>query len=97
MYLDRLIHEVRRNLPDGAEWPGDSEELVRLYALLARTVGSETTLENVHDAWSLWQSARDSSHPSLVPFAKLPPELQATDEPFRTAIVRAAAALNPID
>ncbi len=67
----------------------DNEEygsLLRLYALLALTTGSSTTLENVHDAWSAWRSNTVPDHKSLIPFQELSKEVQELDRPYRDAI-----------
>ncbi|QBI56867.1 DUF7701 domain-containing protein [Streptomonospora litoralis] len=68
-------------------------DLARLYALLALVTGAETTAQDVHDAWSIWRTATNPHHSSLVPFRELAPETQELDQPFRDAIVRAAATL----
>lgn len=65
------------------------DELARLYALLALVKGGETTLEDVHDAWSLWANIERPEHASLVPFDDLDPDLQQLNEPYRDAITRA--------
>ena len=92
MYLDPIIDAVRQALPMGAQWPPDAEQLLRLYALLAVTKGRDTTLEDVHNAWSLWQGDRDPDHPALVPFDELPAAVRAEDEPFRAAVRAEAPA-----
>jgi hypothetical protein len=83
-YLDALAHEIGFLAPC-------PEDLLRLYALLALTVGEDVTLENVHDAWSAWRAVSKPDHPSLVPFAELSPEVQALDAPYAEAIRQVAA------
>jgi hypothetical protein len=86
-YLDDLANEI------GLLLPSCPEDLLRLYALLALTVGEYVTLENVHDAWSAWRAVSKPDHPSLVPFAELSPEVQALDAPYAEAIRQVAAGV----
>lgn len=66
-------------------------DLLRLYALLALTSGEDTTLENVHDAWSCWLDATRPAHPALVPFADLPADVQELYRKYMDAIRKVAA------
>lgn len=90
-YLDDIAADVRHALPQGAEPPANSDELFVLYALLVRVRGIETTAKDVHDAWSVWMSAKDPSHESLVPYERLAPAVQAEDDPFVRAIREVAS------
>lgn len=74
-----------------AAMPGEDPDLIRLYTLLALVKGEDTTLEDVHDAWSLWRAQTRPDHPSIVPFAELPEHIQAYDEPYRDGIHAAAS------
>ncbi len=65
--------------------------LLRLYALLVFSKGWETTLEDVHDAWSLWRMESDPGHRSLIPFDQLTPEVQELDRAYMEAIHEVAA------
>ena len=56
--------------------------------------GTETTLENVHDAWSTWRDATRPDHPSLVPFAELAPDVQELDRKYADAIREVAERHN---
>ena len=47
-YIDTLADRLWEKLP------GLPEELINLYVLLVVTKGVNTSLENVHDAWSIW-------------------------------------------
>ena len=67
--------------------------LVELYLLLVFVRQDATSLEDVHDAWSVWTSVRRPGHRSLVPFAELSREVQDLDEPYRAAIVATAERL----
>lgn len=73
--------------------PKLDSRLVALYAQLAVTTGQDTTLENVHDAWSIYTEAKNPSHKSLVKFVELTAETQAKDAPFKDAIVEVASTL----
>jgi hypothetical protein len=68
-------------------------ELITSYALLALVKGDQTTLEDVHDAWSLWRWRARPDHPALLPFERLPAEIQELDQPYLDAIVRVAGLL----
>jgi len=92
-YIDEISGRVRDALPAQARPNDDAEALYRLYALLALTTGTATTLENVHDAWSVWMSTQEPSHESLIPFASLDPATRAEDQPYVDAICQVAHQL----
>lgn len=92
-YIDDIARRVRDALPEENRPDRDALALYRLYALLALTVGASTTLENVHDAWSVWMASQDPSHESLVPFEQLDPTVKDEDRPYVEAIIRVARAL----
>ena len=66
-------------------------DLLRHYALLVLTVGADTALVDVHDAWACWREATRPDHPSLVPFGDLTPEVQELDRKYMDAIRKVAA------
>ena len=72
------------------ECPGLEPELAQLYALLVHTMGPYTSLEDVHDAWSLWRNTTAPEHRSLIPFDELSREVQEMDREYRDAIRRTA-------
>lgn len=85
-YLDELAMQIRlrvtkSNLPD-EEVTG----LFRIYAVLLLAKGKDVTAEDVHNAWVAWMSGRNAEHESLRPFAELPADVAADDEPYLTAI-----------
>lgn len=86
-YAARAFERLADQLPDL------DFELLVLYALLALTRGTDTTLEDVHDAWSLWRMTARPDHRSLVPFAELSPEVQELDRPYMEATHRVAGEL----
>lgn len=85
-YLVQLATRIRGAVEADVAVPEDSEDLFLAYALLLRAKGSEVTAQDVHDAWVTWMVVRDPTHPSLVPFDELPPEVQSEDLPFLKAI-----------
>lgn len=68
-------------------------DLLRFYALLVLTVGVDTALVDVHDAWSCWRVATKPDHKSLVPFTDLTPEVQELDRKYMDAIREVAAEI----
>lgn len=82
-YATRVFRAVE------AESPGLPPELTALYALLALVKGDEVSLQDVHDAWSVWRQATAPDHRSLVPFGDLTREVQELDRPYMEAIHRA--------
>lgn len=65
--------------------------LVHLYTLLTLAKGGNTTLKDVHDAWSIHELEHgDSDHRSVVPFDHLAADTKQLDRPFQEAIRRAA-------
>lgn len=89
-YIERDAALVRACLPEGTEVPSGSEELFRIYAVLLRAKGADTTAADVHDAWSAWMAGSDPEHESIAPFSELDSDTQAEDGPFLSAIRRAA-------
>lgn len=89
-YVDEIAAAISRAVPAEALPDADTDELFRIYAVLALAKGRETGLEDVHDAWSAWMSGLDPNHRSLKPLAELEPEVQAGDRPYLEAIRRVA-------
>lgn len=83
------VDDIRGRL--AARLPGEDPALLDLCTLLALVRGADVTLADVHDAWALWRSRSNPTHPALVPFDQLKPAVQAMDEPYANAI-RATAA-----
>lgn len=86
-YIDRVVTRLDEEL-----W-GCPVELINYYALLVLTTGELTTLEDVHDAWSIWTNETLWTHKSLIPFNELTLEVQELDQPYRDAIVKIAKEL----
>jgi hypothetical protein len=89
-YIDEVAAAIRHAVPAGALPDTETDELFRIYAVLALAKGRNTVLEDVHDAWSAWMSGRDPAHRSLKPFSELEADVQAGDRPYLEAIRRAA-------
>jgi hypothetical protein len=71
--------------------------LLRLYGLLVLTTGTNTTLENVHDARSFWRLGTKLDHPyhpSLVPFSQLDQDVQELYREYVHAIHEVTRSLS---
>jgi hypothetical protein len=91
-YIDEIARAIcliaNRSLGGDSDFP-----LYRIYAVLALSTGTETTNENVHDAWAAWTAGRTDSHPCLVPYGELSPEAQELDTLYMLAIRTVATQL----
>ena len=72
------------------------KELLDLYTLLILVKGSACTLEDIHDAWSIWQSTTMPKHKSLIPFSKLSTEVQELDREYMIAVTEVALKKNKL-
>jgi hypothetical protein len=86
-YVQDVLDELAERLPDC------NTPLLEFYALLALTMGTGTTLENVHDAWALYRNRTRTDHPALVPFVMLAPDVRELDRKYAEAIRETAAEL----
>jgi hypothetical protein len=82
-YIDATVGKLAETMPC-------DEDLLRLYALLALTVGTSCTNTHVHDAWAVWRTTTNPKHPSLVPYDQLTPADQEVDGSY-AAVIRAVA------
>lgn len=89
-YLDTIAAEIQRR-SEGTPIHDSDLGLYRIYAVLALAKGLETTNEDVHNAWAAWTAAAAPAHRSLVPYDRLPPQVQALDTPYTLAIRQVAA------
>lgn len=69
---------------------GERPERDDLYLLLVLIKGESVTLEDVHDAWSVWCARANPGHPSIVPFGDLSLEVQELDRKYMERIAAAA-------
>lgn len=88
-YVETVRGMLLYRVPSLAEQP----ELLAMYVLLVLTTGTKTSLENVHDAWSVWQNERNSLHRSLIPFDQLAVDVQEMYRMYCNAIVAVAQGL----
>lgn len=65
-------------------------ELIDLYTLLYFVKGSDTTLEDVHNAWAIWRNRNAPAHRNIVPFNELTEVIQELDRDIVEGIIRAA-------
>jgi len=89
-YIDQIASAVRDELNPEDRPAEHSKALYELYALLVLIHGHETSLADVHDAWSVWMGKINPEHEALVPFDTLSRSKQDEDQPFRDAIRRVA-------
>lgn len=94
-YIDRIAVDIGvRCGVKGVDADESGMRLLRIYAVLALTVGERVTWENVHDAWSAWRADAMPRHKSLIPFAELAPDVQALDAKYAEAIQDVARTLS---
>lgn len=92
-YLEHLAHAIAKRCSSDYE-RGDRYELLWLiYAVLCQSLGTAVTNEQVHDAWSAWQTVSDPFHRSALPFDLLSPAVQELDTEYRDAIRWVAAGV----
>ena len=77
-YIDTIAIAIRARVPAELLPPGDTDLLFRLYALLARSKGTEVSASDVHDAWCIWMITSDPDHPSIRPFGVWQRSLRAS-------------------
>lgn len=87
-YINKVRTLLRTELPDV------TDELLDLYALLALTRGPNTTMQNIHDAWAVWQSRILPDHPAMVPFKELAPSVQELDRKYLAAVLHVVFQLD---
>jgi hypothetical protein len=80
-YVNDIIVRLYEVLGDNID-----DHLAGLYALLVLAKGTDTTLEDVHDAWAIWRNVDRPDHKSLVPFSDLSKEVQELDRKYMNAI-----------
>ncbi len=93
-YVQQMVAAIRSEVDEETATEPGSDELLRFYALIALIKGKNVSAEDVHNAWSVWMTAREPDHHSIRPFAELPQQLRRADGPFVTAIRQAAKAVH---
>lgn len=96
-YIETIARDIYRRAEGEGEASPFDRTLYRMYALLALTKGTATTLKDVHDAWSAWCAEDRPEHRSLIPFDQLTAEVQAMDQPYLYAIHAVAIGLQSED
>lgn len=87
-YIPDLGDPLPKPLPDRYT------PLLDLYTLLVFTKGTNCTLEDIHDAWSVWCNVEDKPyHKSLIPFNELTKEVQELDRKYCEAVIKVANLL----
>lgn len=92
-YIDAIAYQIESVLTPHDRPREHALDLYRLYALLVRSKGAQTTLADVHDAWSIWMLKQDPHHPAIIKFAQLSADKQFEDQPFLDAIKVVATRL----
>lgn len=78
-YIDKVREKLKQKIHV-------NNRLLDLYTLLVLTLGTETTLEDVHDAWAIDKNFTFHDHKSIVPFKELSREVQDLDGKYVKAI-----------
>jgi len=61
-------------------------ELLDLYTLIIFLRGTSVTLEDIHDAWSIWRTNTKPDHSAIIPFDELSLEVQELDREYAVAV-----------
>ncbi|GAA2011517.1 DUF7701 domain-containing protein [Brevibacterium samyangense] len=93
-YIDEIAALIEATLDPEQRPDDDAWALYRLYALLVLVKGVDVSLEDVHDAWSVWMATINPKHDALVPFSSLDPAKRSEDGPYARAIAAVARGLN---
>ena len=70
------------------------DDLMNMYALLVLSKGQKCTMEDVHDAWSIWKNKKMPEHRSLIPFKELSKKVQEYDIEYMNAIINTSIKIN---
>lgn len=95
-YIDRIAQNIFAKAHGGgvpSEGPTGDAPLYRMFAVLALSRGTDTTLVDVHNAWAAWMAGIHPDHRSLIPFYELEPKVRELDIPYRDAIHAVALEL----
>ncbi len=84
-YIDATAMCIYHFINDDAP-SSEAMVLYRMYAVLALSKGTETTAEDVHDAWSAWTAGAFPEHRSLIPFDQLEERVQRYADEYVAAI-----------
>jgi hypothetical protein len=81
-YVQVIIENLKKYIPKCPE------DLLGNYAQLVLTKGLDTTMRDVHDAWSVWQNKTRPDHKSLIEFELLSDEVRELDRKYMDAIIK---------
>ena len=81
------IQKIKDNLSKKIDVEND---LLDLYTLIVFLKGEKATLEDIHNAWSIWRNNTKPDHKSLIPFKGLSDEIQELDREYTSAIQETA-------
>lgn len=81
-YIEAIKQELMKD--------GISDEYANVYTLLVLVKGTDTTMEDVHDAWAILANPKHPDHKSLIPFDELSYEIQELDRKYMESIHRVA-------
>lgn len=85
-YIQEVEKELSKHIRVG-------KNLLSLYSLLVMSLGEQTTLADVHDAWAIDKNKSMPDHRSIIPFDELTPEVQELDRNYVNAIHKTARIL----
>ena len=88
-YIDRIACAIWVHCSDPGDplnMPGNDAPLYRIYAVLALAKGQQTTLDDVHDAWSAWCVSDRPYHLAIIPFNELTNDQKEQDRRYMDAI-----------
>lgn len=92
-YIDIIARRIELSLKPADRPQKNAQQLYRLYALLAMSKGSATTLADVHNAWSIWMLEQEPCHPAIIKFSHLEETKQIEDKPFLEAIKSVSSSI----
>lgn len=92
-YLDEVATAIKEHVPAEVLPDTDTQELFRLYAVLALAKGRDVSAADVHNAWAAWMQERNPAHRSIQPYSALDAATQRSDDHFVSAIRRVAEEL----
>lgn len=92
-YLEQIASLIGSELTADQLPDGPLDELLVGYAVLVLTAGDRVSAADVHNAWCAWMMRMDPTHPALMPYEHLDPEVAQMDEPYVDAIHRVARSI----
>lgn len=78
-YIQEIQNELKKHIKV-------SNRLLSYYSLLVITLGEDTTLADIHDAWAVEKNIKMPEHKSIILFEDLTPEVQELDRKYMEAV-----------